>query len=56
MAKIISLAVALMSIALTSAAYAVPVAAPEIDATSGLAAMSVLVGVLAWVSERRRAR
>jgi hypothetical protein len=44
-----------MSIAAVSTANAgVPVGAPEIDATSGVAAMSLVIGVLAWVSERKR--
>jgi hypothetical protein len=43
-----------MSIVAVSAANATPVGAPEIDATSGVAAMSLVIGVLAWVSERKR--
>jgi len=55
MKKITLFAAVLLSTTVTSAAIA-QVSAPEIDATSGISAMTVLIGVLAWVSERRRAR
>jgi hypothetical protein len=41
-------------IASTVSAYAGPVGVPEIDATSGLAAMAVVGSIAALIWERRR--
>jgi hypothetical protein len=44
------------SLSVCSAAYAPPIGGPEIDASSSISAVGLLLGALALVAERRRKR